>query len=951
MEQKKKVVKKVREKLPEFEHIVAPYGPDNVDKAYIHQLLESSNLPTYKISKTADKWVLPNRAKFTNFVDRTFKYNHDEAAPKADCTSVKADSVSLFPYQQFIKDYMQFASPYRGLLLYHGLGTGKSCSSIAAAEILGNHMNVVIMVPASLRDNYLNEIKKCGRRYFNTKQKWIYFPLDSIDNDILTKAGVSRAIAEKNGGLWIPSADGKPNFDGMSSDVKAMILEQIDYVIGQSFEFINYNGLKRASVEALVKKANGNPFDGKCVIVDEIHNFISTVNNNSEIGKAMYKLMMTSKNSKFILLSGTPLINYPHEIAILINLITGPRKIYELKAKKDSGFDITAIKEILNSNKYIDSYEIDLNGRKITVSFLPEGFAHDGSNPLYVSRESYVRNKDDVYHMMTDEQRISNIIKDLKAVDVDISLKWSGKEVMTLPPKEEDFNEYFVDLDNIAVKNKIMFMRRILGTVSYYSTYSEELYPSVSTEEVALDMTDYQFNKYEKARGEERLKEKRQNKGRGGQDSLFGKVGQVYRFYSRALCNFVFPEGIERPFPSKMSQIKKEVDMIADDDTKGGEDEEEDEEEKKVGKSDPVSDKDISKKYAQLLATAMEKLQGSGALDANEIGKYSPKFKYIYDKIVAQKGTALIYSQFRTVEGLGIFGKCLEANGFAEFKIKSNGGNWEVDIDEADYAKPKYITFTGSNEETRMLLRIFNSDVDNLPLGIKDKLPLLGGTNNIRGELIKVLMITKSGAEGISLKNVREVHVVEPYWNHIRVDQVIGRAVRTCSHIDLPKAERNVKVYIYCMKPTKKQLDNSFSVRSSDKAMTSDQHIYMMAKKKATIINQFLDLMKKASVDCAINAKHHDNLRCFSFPVNIDENKFVYKLNIISDDLDEQYKRDIVQNEWKGQVMITKKGSFLIRGETNEVYDYDLYVESGRLVKIGVLTQAKSTNKRVIKQA
>ena len=58
--------------------------------------------------------------------------------------------------------------------------------------------------------------------------------------------------------------------------------------------------------------------------------------------------------------------------------------------------------------------------------------------------------------------------------------------------------------------------------------------------------------------------------------------------------------------------------------------------------------------------------------------------------------------------------------------------------------------------------------------------------NNVMGQIIKVLMITSSGAEGISLKNVRYVHITEPYWHPVRIHQVIGRAKRICSHSDLP---------------------------------------------------------------------------------------------------------------------------------------------------------------------
>ena len=67
------------------------------------------------------------------------------------------------------------------------------------------------------------------------------------------------------------------------------------------------------------------------------------------------------------------------------------------------------------------------------------------------------------------------------------------------------------------------------------------------------------------------------------------------------------------------------------------------------------------------------------------------------------------------------------------------------------------------------------------------------------GDIIKVLMITSSGSEGITLKNTRFVHIIEPYWHPVRTDQVIGRARRICSHQDLPEELKTVEVFIYLM--------------------------------------------------------------------------------------------------------------------------------------------------------
>ena len=79
------------------------------------------------------------------------------------------------------------------------------------------------------------------------------------------------------------------------------------------------------------------------------------------------------------------------------------------------------------------------------------------------------------------------------------------------------------------------------------------------------------------------------------------------------------------------------------------------------------------------------------------------------------------------------------------------------------------------------------------------------------GNKCLLLMTTQSGAEGISLKFVRQVHIMEPYWNNVRIEQVIGRARRIKSHIELPNKDRNVKIFNYVVKYTEDQLSGNWT--------------------------------------------------------------------------------------------------------------------------------------------
>jgi superfamily II DNA or RNA helicase len=749
----------------------------------------------------------------------------------------------------------------------------------------------------------------------------------------------------KREGVWVPIGNETPNFTDLSELQQTEIIEQIDNMIKQRFSFISYNGITRKHVEEMTQGGR-NPFDNQCVIVDEVHNFISKIVNGRQIGQALYKLLLSAKNCKLVCLSGTPIINYPHEIAFLINLLTGLRKTYVLKANKSATFPVDDLKKLLSKNQYIDYYGIDENAKQISVVLVPDGFKITNKDDNYVARD-----EDNFTH----SQMLDYIIKELKQqtnTEVAKPTRASTIEDKAMPEDQEDFNRYFINFRTNKVANPKLFMKRIIGAVSFYSTYSPELYPSVTKSEVALPMNDFQFPIYEEARAKEHKKESMQKKQANNADNPFASSGQVYRFYSRAICNFVFPEEIKRPFPSKMSFSKTELDVTADDadefDAMSATSA------SKASKASISSGKGVSDKdeYIAALNEALAQLSEnmhskSSYLNENNIGKYSPKFKAIYDKIKSLKGNALVYSQFKKVEGLGVLGLVLKANGYAEFKVKKNAsGDWDIDISKEDYHKPKFTMFTGNNEESKMLLKMFNSNFDTLPETIKSKLPQLmvnksSTPNNLFGDLIKVIMITQSGAEGISLKNVRQVHIMEPYWNHVRMDQVVGRAVRTCSHVALPPKERTVEVFTYYTVFAPELLEKSFTLRTKDKGLTTDEYIFTIAKRKAAIISNIMDLMKRSSVDCGVNAKKHKNMKCFSFPTNMADSDIVFNNNIRDDMLDYQYEDDIIDVEWKGKLLKTQLGNFIVNEETNIVYDYDLYIDSGKLVKLGILKQEK----------
>jgi hypothetical protein len=104
---------------------------------------------------------------------------------------------------------------------------------------------------------------------------------------------------------------------------------------------------------------------------------------------------------------------------------------------------------------------------------------------------------------------------------------------------------------------------------------------------------------------------------------------------------------------------------------------------------------------------------------------------------------------------------------------------------------------------------------------------------------------------------------MEPYWNNVRLDQVKGRAIRICSHKDLPFKERDVEIYTYYSifsDDQKKMLD--MTIRSTDKSETSDEKVFNVGLRKDKVNQELLNLMKESAVDCELNEADNDGVQC-----------------------------------------------------------------------------------------
>ena len=161
-------------------------------------------------------WILENRIGYNKKINNTFnrsKYKDTNKKENCKCKSDNCDidvkTISLFPHQRILRDYIQLDSPYRGILAYHELGSGKSAASIAAAEIFMEKRKIFVLTPASLAKNYENELMKISTLGLNMKKTWT---LLKITGDLKSKTlieklieyGINIKYIKKDKQIWLP---------------------------------------------------------------------------------------------------------------------------------------------------------------------------------------------------------------------------------------------------------------------------------------------------------------------------------------------------------------------------------------------------------------------------------------------------------------------------------------------------------------------------------------------------------------------------------------------------------------------------------------------------------------------------------------------------------------------------------------------------------------------------
>ncbi len=927
----------------------------------------------------ASDYYMNNREIFVDFITSRFapyKKELEEAEKTATCDYTDDGSFTHMAHQKIVRDYINQYTPYRGLLLYHGLGSGKTCSSIAIAEGIKSDRQIIVMTPASLRTNYIEELKKCGDSIYRKNQFWEFIETTGnieLEKTLSAVLNISIEFIRKNKGAWLVNIKKPSNFSELNSSEKKSLDLQLDEMIRHKYRFINYNGLRKSNLKALTSDYTKNPFDNSAIIIDEAHNFVSRIVNKltseDSLSSKLYEYLMDAQNAKIVFLTGTPIINYPNEISVMFNILRGRIETWSfpLTINDQRKINIEYFKKLFRTSilggNILDFIDYKTSSTTLIITRNPFGFVNREKSKIYagvhLDETGNVSNTDFI-------KIVTEVLKKNR-----INVNSGGVKVTqykALPDDLDGFKAYFINSSNEVI-NMDLFKKRILGLSSYFRSAQENLMPKYTKGEnfhiVKIPMSDFQFGVYEESRIQERQLEVRNaRKKKKQKDGIYENTVSTYRIFSRAFCNFVFPRpDIKRPMPGGATDLSSAIlESVANEDLLDATSIQEklQDVDGKYDADELGDDEDIDNKtYNEQISTALKQLEDSSDkyLSPTALETYSPKFLNILQNIEnpAHSGLHLIYSQFRTLEGIGILQLVLEANGFARFKLKRVGDRFDIDTKEEDLGKPYFALYTGTetSEEKELIRNIFNGMWNFVPPHIREKLEQISSDNNL-GEIIKVLMITASGAEGISLKNVRYVHITEPYWHPVRIEQVIGRARRICSHKDLPKELQTVDVFLYLMSFTEKQLesDDAVTLRLKDKSkrdgtpLTSDEALYEIATMKEEVTSQILTAVKEASIDCAIHSKvSGEKLKCFSFGVN-NPNKFSFNPSISSEEKDTVAKVNKTKIKWKAVKWVHQGKEYAYNKETRNVYDLEKY-KKGEVEQVGRIDIDKSGEKPV----
>jgi len=317
------------------------------------------------------------------------------------------------------------------------------------------------------------------------------------------------------------------------------------------------------------------------------------------------------------------------------------------------------------------------------------------------------------------------------------------------PDGHDEFNEIFIDSDTGLMKNKELFKKMCSGYISYFKGGNPEAYPYKKTTIVHSLMGPYQYSKYKEKLLDEVTRDKKDFVSAQSEfivrmistESKTDETSTGVFNNSNLFCNIAFPEA--KMSVEEASEGTREAYL-------------------KAGIREFKSFLSKQKKDNALLPpqTQMENI-------LSLVSGFSSKFAKVAEIIMKSPGPVFVYSNF-VYYGVDAMATVMNYLGYTEFP--NNSGSLGM-----------YFVWKGKANPEQIIKakKLFNS------------------SQNKNGSLLRIMFGTQTVMEGVDFKNVRQVHILDPWWNDSRIQQIIARGIRLCSHKDLPPEERVVDVFIH----------------------------------------------------------------------------------------------------------------------------------------------------------
>ena len=643
--------------------------------------------------------------------------------------------------QIILSNFISPYTPYKGIIIMHGTGVGKTAAAILIAEQFKNQVikyntKIYVVVPGpNIKINFKNELLLAtGETYLKNKKI-----LNQMTND---EAKTERISA-------IYSALKYYNIISYKTFYRKILGEKIKEQV-VSLDNKLKKTVRRDDEGKIVREIISDKIenmDNTILIIDEAHNM-----TGNEYGAALQKIVRQSKNLKVILLTATPMKNLASDIIDLLNFIRPANNII----KRDKVFT--------QEQNYMMKFK--KGGKEYLKSKLKGYISYFRGNMPYTFA---------------------------KRVDMGVLIK----NVLKFTPVVRCFMEKF-QLENY---NKVENKHKDDALDRYTSSAANFVLPGLD-------------------------KDKKKIIGYYSSDGINKILGQL-----DANKNTLLKLINKQLFKNKLKKDVIDNFIIAD--------------EKKTITGNILKLeylKHFSNKFYQAIIELNKLVKGKKGL-----------------------GTAFVYSNLVKAGGIELFANALKMNGYFEY---DKDGRYDIRDDSIDCVTGlKYIDFikkykskdkftpstflyiTGTYEEGEELPEAKQEIITNV----------FNNRSNRYGTKIKFILGSKVMNEGITLKNTKEVHILDVHYNLSKVEQVIGRAIRFCKHIEI--TDRNnmdpeVKVYRY--------------VVSIKNKLSSDENLYKKGEDKYLLIKEIERIIMMNSVDCPL--LYHGN----KFPEEVEKYKGCY---------------------------------------------------------------------------